>query len=126
MPGQLGVDLGRRLLGETGRELTNRRAQRSQQRVGRGRHRRVVPGQHHLATERLFELSLGSCNVHEVLDAVNAQYPGFDMLVYDRFDPATPDNILKFMGINVVSRGGRDAHDYAWAEAFRESASAAE
>jgi toluene monooxygenase system protein A len=49
-----------------------------------------------------------------------------DMLVYDRFDPATPDNILKHMGINVVSRGGRDAHNYAWIEAFRESASAAE
>jgi toluene monooxygenase system protein A len=34
--------------------------------------------------------------------------------------PPSPENILKYMGIGVISEGGHDAHHYAWASADQE------
>jgi toluene monooxygenase system protein A len=38
-----------------------------------------------------------------------------DRLYTGEIDPPTPDNVLRFMGIGVVSAGGNDAHGYSWA-----------
>ena len=38
-----------------------------------------------------------------------------DRMYTGEIDPPTPESILRFMGIGVVSSGGNDAHGYAWA-----------
>jgi toluene monooxygenase system protein A len=42
-----------------------------------------------------------------------------DMLVFGRFDPPTPETVLRYMGIGVISEGGRDSNGYRWVEAYR-------
>jgi hypothetical protein len=32
------------------------------------------------------------------------------------------DNVLTYMGIGVVSEGGRDGHDYSWIDGYRAQA----
>jgi hypothetical protein len=41
------------------------------------------------------------------------------MLVFGRFDPPTPDTVLRYMGIGVISEGGHDSNGYQWIEAYR-------
>ena len=49
-----------------------------------------------------------------------------DRMYSGEIEPPTFDNILKYMGCGEVSEGGRDAHDYAWIEAYRTQPQAAE
>jgi toluene monooxygenase system protein A len=46
------------------------------------------------------------------------RYKHFDTIVdrmYNgKIDPPTPENILKYMGSGVISKGGDDAHNYRW------------
>ena len=49
-----------------------------------------------------------------------------DRLYNGEIDPPTPENLLRYMGIGVVSPGGADAHDYAWAKEYAATAIAAE
>jgi len=41
-------------------------------------------------------------------------------------DPADPDALLRYMGIGVISEGGRDAGAFSWARAYNPLAEAAE
>ena len=45
-----------------------------------------------------------------------------DRMYSGEIDPPTLDNVLKYMGIGVISEGGRDGHDYGWVEGFRAQA----
>lgn len=38
-----------------------------------------------------------------------------DRLLSGRIEPPTLEGVLKYMGIGVISDGGQDAHDFAWA-----------
>ena len=42
-----------------------------------------------------------------------------DRMYSGEIDPPTLDNVLIYMGIGVISEGGRDGHDYRWVEGFR-------
>lgn len=42
-----------------------------------------------------------------------------DRIFNGRIDPPTEENVLNYMGINVVSEGGHDAYGYEWVEAYR-------
>ena len=42
-----------------------------------------------------------------------------DRMYSGEIDPPTLENVLKYMGIGVISEGGRDGHDYRWVEGFR-------
>jgi toluene monooxygenase system protein A len=39
-----------------------------------------------------------------------------DRMYTGEIEAPTPENILRFMGIGVVSAGGKDAHEYLWAK----------
>jgi len=45
-----------------------------------------------------------------------------DRMYSGEIDPPTLDNVLTYMGIGVVSEGGRDGHDYRWIDGFRAQA----
>jgi toluene monooxygenase system protein A len=65
-----------------------------------------------------------------IFDVEPERYSHFDTMV-DRMyngviDPPTPENLLRYMGIGVVSLGGTDAHNYEWAKAFLPATMAAE
>jgi toluene monooxygenase system protein A len=45
-----------------------------------------------------------------------------DRMYSGEIDPNTLDNVLIYMGIGVVSEGGRDGHDYRWVDGFRAQA----
>jgi toluene monooxygenase system protein A len=45
-----------------------------------------------------------------------------DRMYSGEIDPNTLDNVLTYMGIGVVSEGGRDGHDYRWVDGFRTQA----
>lgn len=49
-----------------------------------------------------------------------------DRLYSGEIDPPTRENLLKFMGIGVISEGGKDATGYAWAPRIEALANAAE
>jgi toluene monooxygenase system protein A len=49
-----------------------------------------------------------------------------DRLYNGEINPPTPDNLLRYMSIGVLSPGGTDAHDYAWAREYAPTAIAAE
>lgn len=48
-----------------------------------------------------------------------------DRLLTGEIQPPDLGGVLQYMGIGVLSDGGGDAHDYAWVDAYRESAEAA-
>ncbi|WP_428678203.1 YHS domain-containing protein [Reyranella sp.] len=54
-----------------------------------------------------------------VFDQEPERYDDFenmnDRLYSGTIDPPTPENLLRYMGIGVISEGGKDAHDYRWA-----------
>ena len=45
-----------------------------------------------------------------------------DRMYSGEIDPPTLENVLTYMGIGVISEGGRDGHDYRWIEGFRAQA----
>ena len=45
-----------------------------------------------------------------------------DRMYSGEIDPPTLENVLKYMGIGVVSEGGRDGYDYRWIDGFRAQA----
>ena len=49
-----------------------------------------------------------------------------DRMYSGEIDPPTMENVLLYMGSGVVSEGGKDAYDYAWADPYRAARSAAE
>lgn len=49
-----------------------------------------------------------------------------DRMYNGTIQPQTLDAVLKYMGIGVISEGGRDGHDYRWADSYRPAAHAAE
>src|SRR4029453_4100139 len=55
-----------------------------------------------------------------VFETEPARYKHFrsiaDRIYTKEIDPPTPENILRFMGIGVLSEGGNDAHAYTWAK----------
>jgi len=55
-----------------------------------------------------------------------ARYKDFETIV-DRMysgeiDPPTLPNVLTYMGIGVISNGGRDGYDYRWIDGYRKQA----
>jgi toluene monooxygenase system protein A len=59
-----------------------------------------------------------------VFDVEPERYKDFNTIVDRMYNgeisPPSPENILKYMGIGVISEGGHDAHHYAWASADQE------
>lgn len=49
-----------------------------------------------------------------------------DRIYSGEIDTSTPEGLLKYMGIGVISEGGKDATDFAWARKGRDLAAAAE
>jgi toluene monooxygenase system protein A len=45
-----------------------------------------------------------------------------DRMYSGEINPPTLDNVLTYMGIGVVSEGGRDGHNYSWIDGFRAQA----
>jgi toluene monooxygenase system protein A len=49
-----------------------------------------------------------------------------DRVYSGEIDTSSPEGLLKYMGIGIISEGGKDATDFAWARQERQFATAAE